>query len=80
MTRLFENLVSARRGSSFVNSFYDYISQVDKQLDGRDTMFQGIAGTSAIQDLEARIALNVVGSTIKGNTGMIKSLPSDFTF
>lgn len=80
MTRLFENLVSAKRGSSFVNSFYEYISQIDKQLEGRDDMFDGIAKTKAIQDLESRIAINVVNSSIKGNTDLIKRLSSDFTF
>ena len=80
MTRLFENLVSAKRGSSFVNSFYEYISNMDKDVANRDAMYNGIANTSTIQDLESRIALNVTKSTISGNTALIKSLPSDFTF
>lgn len=79
-TRLFENLVSAKKGSSFVNSFYDYISNLDKDLENRDAMYNGIVNTNMIKDLEDRIVLNVTNSSIKGTSDSIKQLPSDFTF
>lgn len=81
-TRLFENLVSMKRGSDLVNNFYKFISDTDKQAAKiGDEMINGITSSSAIDDIINYIALNVTNTSIKKTPGAtFSNYPSDFTF
>ena len=80
MTRIFEDLVASERGSSLINSFYDYIADIDNSVD-RTQIINNILNSSTImQDVKDRIKFNVPESNINGSTNQLKEMKSDFTF
>ena len=80
LTRIFENLVSQKNSTSLINSFYDYISQIDADTNGRETIIKTITRPEVIVDIENRINTYVKGTKIKGSSWAITSMNSDYTF
>lgn len=79
-TRIFENLVSQKNSTSLIESFYDYVSQIDANIDGRKTIINTITRPEIITDVENRISTYVKGSKVKGSSRSITSINSDYTF
>ena len=78
-TRIFENLVAAKKGSPLINSFYNYISDLDKTID-RTELIKSMA--SNLEDLNARIQQNVSNTNISASSSTITALnkmSTDFT-
>lgn len=81
-TRLFENQVATKRGSSLINSFYDYIASIDSVND-RGKLIGDLTRPDKLNDLKARIHQNVATSNIAAPEDVASSLQtssSDFTF
>ena len=82
MTRIFESLVSAKRGSPLINSFYDYIAEIDRMED-RTQLILGLTTDTNLEDLKARIHQNVATTNITPSQSVIDKLETmhpDFTF
>lgn len=79
LTKIFESLIAAKRGSALVNSFYDYIADIDKRIDRTD-LITGLVDN--IDDLEAQIQQNVTGTNIENKKifDLLQEMNSDFTF
>lgn len=80
LTRIFENLVSQKNSTELIESFYNYISQIDANIDGRQIIIDTIISPDIIQDVENRIVTYVKGTKIKGNSRVITTMNSDYTF
>lgn len=79
-TRIFENLVAAKRGSPLINSFYDYIAALDQSTD-RTSIIEGMINN--LEDLRARIQQNVAGTNISASentNSILERMSTDFTF
>ena len=79
-TRIFENLVSQKNSTTLINSFYDYISQIDADTEGRSKIVDTITRSDVITDIEDRIATYVKGTKINGSSRSITGINSDYTF
>lgn len=79
-TRIFENLVSQKNSTTLINSFYDYISQIDADTEGRGKIIDTITRSDVITDIEDRIVTYVKGSKINGSSRNITAINSDYTF
>ena len=67
LTRIFENLVSSRRGTSLINSYYDFVAELDKRLKSDRQSFIKIMQDKGSDYLEVA-AVDVHGDDEKHHT------------